>query len=273
MDEITAEYTVPELEAEVALRVIPRVTVAGKTDLGRVRDNNEDKHEFFITEDPDRLARRGLVFVVCDGMGGHEAGQIASELACKTFLDVYLNHPGSLPEPALRDAVKAANRYVYEVSVTVPDRRGMGTTLSALCLIQDRAHIAQVGDSRVYRLRDGVLAMLTRDHTWVNEVVTSGMMSREDAEVHPYRHMLTRAIGTEQVVVAELFDYDLLVGDTFLLCSDGLTNHLDKVALETILRDRAPADAAWEMVNMALAEGGSDNCTVIVVRVDALDPA
>lgn len=273
MDEITAEYLVPELEAEIELRVIPRVTVAGKTDLGRVRENNEDKYEFFITEDRDRLARRGLVFVVCDGMGGHEAGQIASELACKTFLEVYLNHPGSQPEPALRDAVKAANRYVHDVSLTVPGRRGMGTTLSALCLIQDRAHIAQVGDSRVYRLRSGVVALLTRDHTWVNEVVTSGMMSKEDAEVHPYRHMLTRAIGTEQVVVAELFDYELEVGDTYMICSDGLTNHLDKTDIESILTANAPADAAWELVNRALAEGGSDNCTVIVVRVDSLDPA
>ncbi len=273
MDEITAEYLAPELEAEIVLRVIPRVTVAAKTDLGRVRENNEDKYEFFITEDLDRLARRGLVFVVCDGMGGHDAGQIASELACKTFLDVYLGHPSSLPERALRDAVKAANRTVYDVSTTVPGRRGMGTTLSALCLIQDRAHIAQVGDSRVYRLREGVLACLTRDHTWVDEVVTSGMMSREDAEVHPYRHMLTRAIGTEQVVVAELFDYDLLAGDTYLLCSDGLTNHLDKEGIETILRDRSPADAAWELVNAALCDGGSDNCTVIVVRVDALETA
>lgn len=271
MDEITAEYLAPELEAEIELRLIPRVTVAAKTDLGRVRENNEDKHEFFITEDQGQLARRGLVFVVCDGMGGHEAGQIASELATKTFLDVYLNHPSSQPEPALRDAVKAANRYVYEVSQTVPGRRGMGTTLSALALIQDRAHVVQVGDSRVYRLREGVLECLTRDHTWVEEVVAAGMMPREEAERHQYRHMLTRAIGTEAEVTPELFEFELQAGDLFLLCSDGLLHHVPDPDIERTLIEKAPAAATWELVNMALRDGGSDNCTVVVVRVDALE--
>lgn len=273
MDEITAEYLAPELEAEIELRVIPRVTVAAKTDLGRVRENNEDKHEFFVTEDPGLLARRGLLFVVCDGMGGHEAGQIASELATKTFIDVYLNHPSSQPEPALRDAVKAANRYVHEVSQTVPGRRGMGTTLSAVALVQDRLYGVQVGDSRTYRLREGSLECLTRDHTWVEEVVAAGMMPREEAEKHPYRHMLTRAIGTEPEVTPDIFDTELMVGDLLLLCSDGLLNHVPDPDIERTLLEKAPAAAAWELVNMALRDGGSDNCTVMIVRVDALNPA
>lgn len=152
MDEITAEYSTEQLAPAAALRVRPHVTVAAKTDLGRVRENNEDKFEFFIPEEDSLLASRGEVFLVCDGMGGHAAGQIASELACKTFIDVYLHHPASEPAQAMAAAVAAANRFVNDVGRAVPARKGMGTTLSALILVQDAAYTVQVGDSRIYRM-------------------------------------------------------------------------------------------------------------------------
>ncbi|MFN3684206.1 MAG: PP2C family protein-serine/threonine phosphatase [Fimbriimonadaceae bacterium] len=270
MDEITAEYQTEQLAPLPPLRVRPRVTVAAKTDLGRVRENNEDKFEFFLPEDEAALATRGLVFVVCDGMGGHAAGQIASELACKTFLDVYYNHPAAEPEPAIRSAVSAANRFVADVAQAVPARKGMGTTLSALILLQDQAYTVQVGDSRVYRLRDGALERLTRDHSWVEEAVRSKLMSREEAEVHPYRHMLTRAIGNADDP-PDIDLYDLREGDVFLLCSDGLTNHVSDESIAMMLGTFGPSEAAWRLVQAALADGGSDNCTVLVVRLDALE--
>ncbi len=272
MDDTTAEYEVSTLAPSVPLTVRPRVTVAAKTDLGRVRENNEDKYEFFLPEDEARLAAKGLAFVVCDGMGGHEAGQIASELSTKTFLDVYLNLPSTDVEFALRTAVAAANRFVLDVARAVPSRRGMGTTLSALLLVQGQGYIAQVGDSRVYRLRGGQLEQLTHDHTWCEDMVRMGALSREAAEVHPNRHMLTRALGAEEAADPDVFTFALQEGDTFLLCSDGVTNHVDDAAIRDLLSGHSPAEACWKLVGAALVGGGSDNATALVVRLDALEP-
>lgn len=270
MEETTAEYEVTQLLPQVELRVRPMVTVAAKTDLGRVRENNEDKYEFYLPEDELRLATKGLVFIVCDGMGGHEAGQIASELATKTFIDVYLNHPSSETETALRAAVSAANRFVLDVARAVPSRRGMGTTLSALILLQDQGYIAQVGDSRIYRLREGAIEQLTVDHTWVEDMVRGGVMEREIAETHPNRHMLTRAIGTENDADPDVFTFTLRERDIYFLCSDGLTNHVSDPEIAQLLENNAPSDAAWKLVGAALVGGGSDNTTCIVTRVDEL---
>ena len=271
MEETTAEYAVQELAPKVELRVRPSVTVAAKTDLGRVRENNEDKLEFFLPTTDDELASRGMIFIVCDGMGGHEAGQIASELACKTFIDVYRNHPSESPEEAARSAVLSANRFVLDVSRAVPNRKGMGTTLSALLIIQDKAVIAQVGDSRVYRLRDGEFMQMTNDHTWVEETIAMGTMTREEAEAHPYKHVLTRAIGTEQDVKVDIFSEDVEEGDVYLICSDGLTGHVSDDEMRRGLSELGPAEAAWELVGKALVGGGRDNTTVIIVRVDELE--
>ncbi|MCW5942613.1 MAG: serine/threonine-protein phosphatase [Fimbriimonadaceae bacterium] len=272
MEETTAEFTVADLAAEVPLRFRPRVTIACKTDLGRVRENNEDKFEYFLPEDDRTLASRGQVFVVCDGMGGHAAGQIASEIAAKTFIDVYLHHPSADIAEAATSAVIAANRFVLDVGRTVSQRRGMGTTLSALLLVQDAAWIVQVGDSRVYRLRDGELTRLTRDHTWLEEVVRTHMLSPALAAAHPNRHMLLRAIGAEDVCEPDVEPDVAMVGDTFLLCSDGLLNHATDEEIHRILSSYAPSEAAWRLVAHALVGGGSDNCTVMIVRVDALEP-
>ncbi|MBC8063425.1 MAG: serine/threonine-protein phosphatase [Chlorobia bacterium] len=270
MDEITAEYTTEQLSAPVTLRVRPRVTVACKTDLGRVRENNEDKFEYFLPEDEGTLASRGLVFLVCDGMGGHAAGQIASELTAKTFIDVYLNHPSSDSTVAMSGAVAAANRYVLDVARAVPSRRGMGTTLSALILLQDKAYTVQVGDSRVYRLRAGELAMLTQDHTYVEESIRMGIMTPEEALTHQYKHVLTRAVGTEDAVNPDVEAHDLEPGDLYLLCSDGLLNHVPDEQIADVMRNYNPSEIAWKLVGMALLGGGSDNTTVMVVRVDEL---
>ena len=273
MDEITAEYTTEQLVPSVELRFIPRVTLAAKTDLGRVRENNEDKFEFFQSEDNATLASRGQIFLVCDGMGGHAAGQIASELACKTFIDVYLHHPASDPSVAMVSGVQAANRFVVDVGRAIPSRKGMGPTLSGLVLLQDQAYVVQIGDSRVYRLRQGELLMLTHDHTWVDEAIRAGMITPEEAESHPYKHVLTRAIGTEGDVKPDVEAFDLKPGDTFMLCSDGLVNHVEDDAIAEVLRTKTPAEAAWTLVGQALLGGGSDNTTVMVVRIDAVEAA
>lgn len=271
MDEITADFAVAEVRPSAELQVRPRVTIAAKTDLGRVRENNEDKHEFYIPEDSGVLASRGMAFVVCDGMGGHAAGQIASELACKTFLDVYYNHPSEDASVAATSAVLGANRFVLDVARAIPSRRGMGTTLTALILIQDRALLVHVGDSRLYRLRGGELAQISRDHTWLVEAIELGLVSPEDAELHPNRHALLRAVGTEPKLDVDCDWLAPKVDDIYLLCSDGLDNHVSDAQIHETLLSNPPAEAAWKLVSQALIGGGSDNCTVLVVRVDALE--
>jgi protein phosphatase len=268
MEETTAEFSAHDLAAETPLKVRVRVSVGAKTDLGRVREHNEDKFEFFIPEDDAVLASRGSVFLVCDGMGGHAAGQIASELAAKTFIDVYLHHPSTDPHTAIRSAVSAAHRFVTDVGRSLPARRGMGCTLTGLILRQGTATIVNVGDSRAYRLRDGKIVQLTQDHTHVDELLRAGILTPEQAETHPDRHILSRAIGGDGEAVPDLEDLPIRTGDVFLLCSDGLTNHVSDAQLEECLAVHGPSEAAWKLVGQALLGGGSDNVTVLIVRVD-----
>jgi protein phosphatase len=273
VEEITAEFDVATLAPTADLHTRLQVVYGAKTDMGRVRDNNEDKYEFYLPDSDGELATRGLIFIVCDGMGGHEAGQFASELSVKTFIDVYRSHPSVDPVEAARAAVLAANRFVLDVSRAIPARRGMGTTLSALMLVQDKAIVSHVGDSRIYRLRDGQIEQITEDHTWVEETVKAGIMSREDAEMSQYRHAITRAIGSEDALNPDVFAIDLKVGDYFFICSDGVTNHVNPPEIESTLKENGPSAAVWTLVNLALAGGGSDNATGIAVRVEAMSPA
>lgn len=269
MEEITAEYASGQLTPAVELRVRLRTTVACKTDIGRVRENNEDKFEYFIPEDDYSLATRGHIYVVCDGMGGHEAGQIASELAVKTFIDVYRNHPSEEPSQAMHAAVQAANRFVLNNGLAIPKRRGLGCTLVAIILIQDRVYVVNVGDSRAYLLRNGELQRLTSDHTVAEEYVRLGMLTMEQAAVHPQKHVLTRAIGAEGIA-ADIESHLLEQGDIFMLCSDGLINHVEDPAIGDTLRTKSPSEATWSLVSQALIGGGSDNTTVMTIRVDEI---
>jgi len=254
------------------LRVIPVARVGAKSDLGRVRENNEDKFEFYEPSKPEVMAGRGSVYVVCDGMGGHAAGQIASELAAKTFLETYYRSGAGYIADAATAAVAAANRFVTDVAATITERRGMGTTLTALVLCQDQGLVVHVGDSRCYRLRDGEIEQVTTDHTWVEEQVALGLMTRDVAEHSPYAHVITRAIGADPALRADLISFTPQAGDKFLLCSDGLTNHVEGDEIGEHLQQFGPSDACWRLVNLALERGGSDNCTVLVVDLKSLDP-
>ncbi|MDQ2987053.1 MAG: protein phosphatase 2C domain-containing protein [Armatimonadota bacterium] len=271
--ETTAEFDAEDLAAAaVQLRVLPSVWLGAKTDIGRLRENNEDKYEFRMPDTDQLLASRGLTFVVCDGMGGAEAGQIASELATKTFLDVYYNHRSADPAEAALDAARAANRYVNDVSKTVPGRHGMGCTLTALAFVQDEAVLAHVGDSRAYRLRDGVFEQVSDEHTYVEEQVRLGMMTVQDAEHSQYKHILSRAVGAEPDVAPQIDRWPLMEGDTYVLCSDGVSNELSDDGIKAIVEQHGPSEAAWRIVNEALLAGGRDNATVIVVVVMGLIP-
>ncbi|MCG9894159.1 MAG: protein phosphatase 2C domain-containing protein [Fimbriimonadaceae bacterium] len=273
MDEITAEFATEDIASPPVLRVRPRLRVAARTDVGRHRENNEDKYEIFESDTDSDLAAKGSVFVVCDGMGGHNAGQVASELAAKTFVDVYLSHPSESLEDSMGAAAKAANRVVLDASLAISSRQGMGTTLTALVIRQDEACCVHVGDSRLYRLRDDEVEQLTVDQTWMEQVIREGVMTRELAEGHPYRNMLLQAVGTDPDLKPLTLTFAPRAGDRYLLCSDGLTGHVSDAQIGQALAMPSLGRASWRLVSEALADGGSDNCTVLLVAVDDLSAA
>ncbi|GIV18913.1 MAG: hypothetical protein KatS3mg023_0664 [Armatimonadota bacterium] len=270
--EITAKFrrnellATPRREPKAQPEVVPFVRFGAKTDLGNVRENNEDKFDFFEPTEPTLLAERGSVYAVCDGMGGHSAGQIASELALKTFLKAYYDLETPDIDTALTVAVQAANALVREVAQSIPGRRGMGTTLTAAALCEGDAHIVHVGDSRCYLVRGEVIEQVTEDHSYVMEQVRQGLLTLEEAQYSPYRNVITRSIGMD-AVEPDIYRVPLQAGDRLVLCTDGLTTHVSDEQIAEVVRTHSPSAAAQRLVEMALEEGGSDNVTVMVVQV------
>ncbi len=232
------------------------------TDVGRIRDRNEDGW----------IAIPGVgLFAVADGMGGHAAGEVASRLALETLSERLSGGPPADRETvadALREAVVAAGRRIREEATRDPNRAGMGTTVTALQLLAGGdAVLAHVGDSRAYLFRAGTLRRLTRDHTWVQEQVERGQLTEEGARIHPAASMLTRAVGTEETVRADIVDCHWRPGDVFLLCSDGLTGPVSEPEIEAVLAAGSnPGEEARALVDLALRRGGPDNVTAVVVR-------
>jgi PPM family protein phosphatase len=232
-----------------------------RTDTGRHRRGNEDSS----------LARAPL-FVIADGMGGAQAGEVASQVAVREF-EQGLPGDGS-SEERLSEAVQRANAEIYELSHTDASRAGMGTTLTAAYLDQDHVAIAHVGDSRAYLLRDGELARLTEDHSLVEELLKKGKLSEEEALEHPQRSVITRAVGIEPTVEVDTWSYAVRPGDVILLCSDGLTDMLAESAVQRVLVESATLRSAAErLIAEANDAGGRDNITVILFRVEEVGEA
>jgi len=276
MQEITAEFSAEELGGTIPdepLRIVPRVKFVARSEIGHARENNEDKFDFYEPDEEPLLAARGSVYLVCDGMGGHNAGQIASELAAKQFLHAYY-HLGGTAQEAARHAILQAHHYIAEMASKIPSRYGMGTTLTALILKQNEGILAHVGDSRCYRLREGAFEQLSRDHTLVAHLVEQGILTPEQARYHPQRNVIRQAVGVadpSEPLEPDIETFALQVGDLYLLCSDGLTDMVDDAEIEAILRNEPPTRAAWRLVDRALANGGRDNITVVLVRIVALE--
>lgn len=230
--------------------------VAAKTDVGRVRQGNEDSY----------LVREPL-FAVADGMGGHLGGEVASATAVEAITS---GTARSMPhDPSdLAEIVRAANAAIWDKAKQDPDLRGMGTTCT-LALIEDGSlHIAHVGDSRAYLLRSGDLTQLTEDHTLVSRMVQEGRLAPEEAERHPQRSIITRALGADSDVTVDEITMPLAEGDRILLCSDGLTSMIDAGTVHDILaRQPNPEAAVDELVERALDAGGEDNVTVVLIDV------
>jgi PPM family protein phosphatase len=229
------------------------------TDTGRQRRENEDS-----------LLARAPLFVVADGMGGAQAGEVASRIAVEAF------EPGigdaREPETALAQVAQRANARIYELSHSHAEQAGMGTTLTAVYVGEREIAIAHVGDSRAYRLRDGTLEKLTEDHSLVDELLRQGRLTPEEAVEHPQRSVITRALGPEGAVEVDTRSYAARDNDVYLLCSDGLTTMLDEQRVAQLLGEHATLREAGEALIAAANEaGGRDNITVVLLRVEELD--
>jgi protein phosphatase len=232
------------------------------TDRGLQRSNNEDAY----LDRPDTGA-----FAIADGMGGHAAGEIASRMAVDALSRVVFNHVPieENPSPLVR-SFTTANREIRRRGRTEPETRGMGTTLSVLAgsAARGRGVIVHIGDSRVYRFRDGRLEQLTHDHTWVQERIDAGVLTPEQARTHPYSSILTRVLGTEDRVAPDVISLEFKPKDLFLLCSDGLSGMVEDAAIEAILGRGDPLDrTAARLVEAAKAGGGIDNVTLVLARL------
>ncbi len=238
----------------------------GLTDIGKVRRNNQDT--FSVQELPD-----GILALVCDGMGGAAAGQIASKLACDAFVSHVVPSleasRGTKIAECLRDAADIANREVYFHSVEDKDCEGMGTTLVAIYLTESGATLINVGDSAAYRLSDGKLRKITHDHSLVQEMVDSGRISPEQARSHPRKNVITRVVGGEMQLRSDMFEAGAQSGDKFLLCSDGLTNALtEEVIFHILSSDKEPDEICRMLMDRALENNARDNVTAVVLTLD-----
>ena len=236
----------------MALRIVEQ---AGRTDVGRQRSANEDS--LFVNPP---------LFAVADGMGGAKAGEVASAVAVEAVEGA--TESGESAETELANIVRQANRRIYDLAVADESRRGMGTTLTLAKVHGDEVSLAHVGDSRAYLLRGGELEQLTRDHSLVAELERSGQITPEAAEHHPQRSIITRALGPEPDVEVDTYTLAGRDGDTFLICSDGLTSMISDDEVASILRSAGSLDeAADELVRAANQSGGKDNITVILFRL------
>lgn len=232
------------------------ISVGAQSDVGRVREGNEDS---YLVHEP--------LFVVADGMGGHIAGDVASSTAVDVILSKSETASASDPQ-TLADLIRSANAAIWDKAHNDPDLRGMGTTCTLVLLNENRAHIAHVGDSRAYLLRGGSLQQLTEDHTLVARMVKEGRLQPEEAEHHPQRSIITRALGVDSDVEVDLDLLELQPGDRLLLCSDGLSGMIDGESIRSTLADNSdPQAAADELVRRANEAGGEDNITVVIVDV------
>jgi protein phosphatase len=239
-----------------------------QTDKGCVREINEDSGRMVRPADPALLATKGTLVVVADGMGGHSAGEVASQMAADIVTRLYYEARAK-PGDALRQAVEEANRQIHAAAAADESKHGMGTTCTALALCQSTAYAAHVGDSRLYMLRDKQLYQLSEDHSAVNEMVKLGLITKEQARTHEDKNVILRALGTNpEVEVSVLEPFRVREGDRYLLCSDGLHDLVLEDEIASLLSETEDIHSAGErLIAMAKERGGHDNITVGIIAI------
>ncbi len=240
----------------------------GKTDIGRVRPKNEDS----IYVSNDNVGKLNNLYIVADGMGGHKAGQVASNTAIEAYL-AYLNkyQPDSTEEPLdmIIGGINMANEAVYKLGRTYPEYSEMGTTMVAATMSGNNMYIAHVGDSRLYKITEGKIIQITNDHSLVAEMVRTGQLTGEEARIHPQRNCITRAVGTDSSVIADGIIIKVNKGDIIVMCSDGLYTMLedDEISTTAAAAGFSIEDRVNMLIDAANNNGGNDNISVIIVEI------
>lgn len=255
----------------------PQIRAEGASDTGLVRAHNED---YYLLIPEQRL------FLLADGMGGHNAGEVASRMALEAAREFFvhtiehadatwpypLQEGLSLQSNRILASLRAANTRVLHEAAQDAERSGMGTTAVGLLIDGGKSHIANLGDSRAYRLRGGKLEQITTDHSLIEEQLAAGAISQEEADNSPYKNVITRACGIREGILPDVFVDDLQPGDVFVLCSDGLSNMVSDQTIALVVDQNREdlATACWSLIDQANKAGGEDNITVVLVAVDAL---
>jgi serine/threonine protein phosphatase PrpC len=244
------------------------------SDVGQVRELNEDCWGLFeplsksLELSAETVKRKGRLYAVADGMGGHAAGEVASKRAVAVLFQQYYEDPDVDLVRSLERAFWAANAEIYAQAATHPEQTGMGTTLVAAIIQDDELVVANVGDSRAYLIREGQAEQVSRDHSWVNEQVEAGLLSESEAQTHMYRNIITRSLGSRPDVAVDTFSLSLQVGDGVLLCTDGVSNELRPPEIGQLVSEAAGAQpAVASLIATANRRGGADNLTAVLLHV------
>ena len=233
------------------------------THIGRRRDMNQD----YMYTSTTPVGSLPNLFVVADGMGGHNAGEYASRFTVDKMVEVISQNRQQEPVAAMKEALTEANSQLLEEAGADPSKSGMGTTVVAATVIGDLLHVANIGDSRLYVIDHEAIRQITRDHSLVEEMVRLGEMDKAAAKVHPDKNIITRAIGVTRELAVDFFEVDLRPGDMILLCSDGLTNMVeDEEIKEIVLEQKNIVEKAEKLINTANENGGKDNITVVLIE-------
>ncbi len=242
------------------------MNIAGRTDIGCKRPENQDNFR------AGRLPCGAAFAFVCDGMGGAVGGKLASDMLCSSMEDIIYEKLADATEreeikELMLDAVLAGNREIYALSIRDKNKLGMGTTVVAAVIRDGLLHLVNVGDSRCYLLRNGILQLLTKDHSIVQDLLDNGEVSLEQARIHPKKNLITRAVGVGESVDLDYTAYEISPGDKLLLCSDGLTNCADESAIQMILQTSPFFDITDKLIKLAKTGGGLDNITTVVIAM------
>ena len=263
--------TKPESVKETVALAHPgkfEVVASMLSDVGCVRELNEDSGAYIQPDDPEVMASKGLLILVADGMGGHSAGEVASRMAVEVITHVYYEDGGE-PQSALKKAFREANRAIHKTAEKDESKTGMGTTCTALVLQNGTAISAHVGDSRLYLVREGAIYLMTEDHSAVMEMVKAGLISIQQARHHPDKNVILRAMGSHADVEVTTWQepFPVRAGDCFLLCSDGLYDLIEDEEIRRVVESKEPRSACESLIALAKERGGHDNISVGIVSL------
>ena len=258
-----------EAEVRGVMRIRPGIEVAGLSDVGCQRENNEDYYSYWEPEGDGEFERLGRLVLVADGMGGYEGGQEASHLAVETVKETYSAASQGEPQARLLAGFEAAHARIRQYAIDHPALHGMGTTCTVAALVENHLYFAHVGDSRLYLIRDNFLSRVSHDHSYVSRLVENGVISSEEAESHPQRHILTAALGAGTEVMPEFPERPLALQpeDALVLCTDGLWSVVSEDDIQNTVSQKLPSEACRELVKRAREAGGPDNITLQIVRI------